>query len=313
MGTSINSGDVIGPYVIEKSLSQDGGMSQVFLAHDEQRPLYKAALTVQRTHNENRAAFQDLLRYESEVLQRLRHPGIVHIYPLHIDRVVTYAARAHIQEGKPWYFAMEYIQYNSLDTYIKKIRKYPLSWSLELFYQILLIVHYMHRIGYAHSDLKPSNIMFRTPPAPDQVPSPILVDFGSATQIQRGIKELSASLRYAPPEVILALERKDIPPHELIPKPRKVDIWALGAILFEIVTGRPLINKRSRKNITSTIVQGELDDLRSRRPEVHVSLDKLLSVMLSRQAERRPDTKTIIVAIEERIASTRPPRVSYRF
>lgn len=304
----IRSGDVIGPYTIARSLSNDGGMSQVFLAHDSERPQYKAALKVQKTHK-NRAAFQDLLRDEARWLRTLRHPGIVHIYPLRIANRVTYTARAVNQKDSPWYYAMEYIPGESLDVYIKNIVKFPLGWIIELFYQVLLVVDYMHRLGYAHCDLKPQNIMFREAPTPDRVPAPILVDFGSATPTRRGIVQLAASLRYAPREVVLAMERKDIPPSTLIPLPKKIDIWALGAILFEMVTGRALINHHRKKDITTSILRGELDDMRSQRGEVHVSLDKMLLQMLRPIPAERPDTKDLLRAIEERIFTVRPPRV----
>ena len=306
----IKNGDQIGPYTIRKTLSESGGMSQVFLANDTERPLYTAAIKVQLAHDDNRATFQDLLRQEADILRHLRHPGIVRIYPLRMDSRVAYVARAYNHPNQPWYYAMEHIQRgNSLDHYRKEIKDYPVIWIVELFYQLLTVVQYIHKNGYAHGDLKPQNIMLRHKPATNEVPMPVLIDFGSATNVKEGIKQLSASIRYSAPEIVRALDRRDMPPHEIVRYPRKADIWALGAIFFEMLTGRPLIDQKRPREITTTILQGELDTIRSLNEDVHQSLDTLLSKMLCRKPEDRPTIKVLIQAIEERIFSVRPPRI----
>jgi serine/threonine-protein kinase len=205
---------------------------------------------------------------------------------------------------------MEYLsQGSNLSNTIKNIKKFPIEWIVELFYQLLITVEYVHLRGYAHGDLKPQNILLRHPPAVNETPFPILIDFGSSITVKQGIRQLSASIRYSPPEVVLALERQDISPETLITQPTKIDVWALGAILFEMVTGRALINRTHRRDITTTILRDRLDTMRSLRPDIHPSLDKLLSVMLRRKAAERPSITELIQAVEERIHSVRPPRI----
>lgn len=305
-------GDCIGPFTVSKTLSEAGGMSQVLLAYDTERPSHTAAIKIQLTENDNKSTFQDLLQQEADFLYQLRHPGIIRIYPLRLDeRTVVNAARAYNYPGKPWYYAMEHIgkEGGTVDHYSKEIRKFPVEWTVELFYQILIVVQFLHKSGYVHGDLKPENIMLRYKPVVNEVPMPILIDFGSAATVKDGIRQLSASIRYAPPEVVLALDRRDIRPHELVRDPRKVDVWSLGAIFFELLTGRPLIDRKRSIDITTTILQGELDTIRSLNADVHPSLDTLLSRMLSRKPEDRPAIKVLIQAIEERIYSVRPPRI----
>lgn len=307
---ALRAGDEIEPYIIERPLSESGGMSRVFLAHHREKTHLRVALKAQLTDDDNSLTYQELLRREADLLGRLRHPGIVHVFPLQVGSRISYSARAHEFRGQPWYFTMEHIRGNNLASHTKTTAKLPLEWTIELFYQLLLSLHYMHQLGYAHCDLKPGNILLREAPEVYQIPRPVLVDFGSAVEISRGIGQLTASLQYSPPEVVLAMERKDIPLNEIRLRPDKIDIWALGAILFEIITGRPLINKKRKDDITTSIIKGELDTIRSVRDDVHPSLDKFLAVMLRRDPAKRPEVTDLIKAVEERMAIVRPPRVA---
>jgi serine/threonine protein kinase len=311
-------GDSVGPFVLEHSISGGrGGMSEVYLAHDAERPRYKAAVKVQHIQPENRAAYQDLLRQEAEVLQQARHPSIVRVFPMRLgEPEVRYAGRLTSDEGVPaWYYAMEFIDGGSLEAFIRKTltgrsADFTLAWRIELFLQLATGVHYLHQLGIAHCDLKPDNVLFRLPPDPHQLPSPTLIDFGSATAVPR-LRHLTASLGYSPPEVILALERRDIPLEKIKMSPPKIDVWSLGAILYELLTGGPLID-RSRTNIATTLIRGKLAiaSVASHHPEAGSSLDRLLAVMLRRDPQRRPPLKDVIVALEEKITTVRPPRIA---
>lgn len=310
---SIEIGSFLGQYIVEQRLSDAGGTSQIFLAHKQQQPKHKAAVKVHLANDDNGIIFQNLLSNEIAALRTLRHPGIVRIYPLHIDGRTVYRGRAHEVNGyeKPSYFAMEFLGHdNTLDRYLKAVSSYDVEWGLELFYQILTTVHYMHQKGYAHCDLKPENIFLRYAPDPHHIPLPILADFGSAAKISAGITQLTASLRYSPPEVLVALERKDMTATHI--RPDKVDVWALGAILFEILTGRPMIKGHRRSAITTTIVRGEFDRVIHKRRDRHdalESLDKVITRMVHPEAVKRPPLEQIIQAIEERITSVIPPRI----
>lgn len=305
---TIQSGEILGNYQIEKHLSKKGATSQIFLAKNNERPELHAALKVHLT-NDNR--YQDLLRKEADVLSRLHHPGVVRIYPQYINGRVVYEARADLHRDQPWYFVMEHITGPSLDQLIDKqiIKKYPIAWIIELFYQLLTIVNFLHKAGYAHCDLKPSNILLRYPPSATQIPYPVLVDFGSVTSIKSSPANLAGTILYLPPEAIMLVVRSDITPKELSLRPDKVDIWSLGAIFFEMLTGRPLINHKSKEQATTSILQGQLDSLKSERPDINPSLDILLRNMISKEAEKRPPVHQLIAALEEDIAEFRPPRI----
>ena len=304
----LGHGDAIGSYQIDQPISQ-GGMSHIYLASHCERPYYKVVL---KFNASEKTTFQDLLRREADHLVALRHPSIVRIYPLRLtnSKRIVYQARAKDQPNRPWYFAMEYIAGGSLEKHLPQIMRLPISWRIELFYQVLLAVQFMHDHGYAHCDLKPGNILLRERPRLDRTPHPILIDLGSISNVNKR-DNLTHTPAYSPPELHLAAgepQNSTLQAPELLP-PGKGDIWALGAILYELLAGAPLVKEDEPVAVAAAILKGEWPSIRSQQPDVHESLEILVSIMLQRNPHRRPEIVELIEAIEEKIASVAPPRI----
>ncbi len=303
---TIKSNTRVGDYVIERLLSDAGGMSSVYIARHQRFDDRKVAIKISASDNAN--AYQDLLRDEAKLLSKMRHPGLVRVFSQEINRRTMYASRAIQMPERPWYYVMELIPGETLKQAIKtrKISRLPLEWKVELFYQVVTTIDFMHKSGYAHCDLKPDNIIFRTTPKISEVPLPVLVDFGSASPVKQ-VKEKIATIHYASPEVIKALSVADSRSHVGI-RADKLDIWQLGVLLYEIVTGEELFRGNSRR-IKTTILQGSIKRMRDRRVDINPSLDRLVAVMLRPDPSTRPTTGQVIQALEERIAGMRPPRI----
>jgi serine/threonine protein kinase len=300
---------VIGDYVIDKTISISG-MSSIHLGYMPDQPAYKVAIKLHQESEGQANAFQDYLRKEADFLNLFRHPSIIRIYPISLPTgKITYCARATNLQDRPWYFAMEYLPQGDLTQHIKKIKGFPIPWLIEFFYQLLITVQYMHRLGYGHCDLKPDNVLLREDPDVRRIPQPILTDFGTVHPLNSRMNSPTRSMRYSPPEIILAHTRGDIPPSELNLQPGKIDIWSLGAILFELLTGRALFNQRNEKEITTSILEGEIDKIHKLRPDASTYLDVALDVMLRKNPDERPDIDDLVSAFEERISSVRPPRI----
>lgn len=301
---SMKKGDLLEPYVIERALSDDGGMSEVYLAYHFQNPNHKVAIKVQRTEQANSLAFQDLLRLEADILGRLRHPGIVRILPLYEqNRRLVYISRAYNIVQQPWYFAMEYLGEKTLADELPQIKRLPLLSVLQIFYELLLVVHFLHHEYQAHCDLKPQNIFLRHPPVDENTSvQPVLVDFGGSTSTAKRIARPVGTLRYSPPELVIAMKRPDTVNLQAL-QPDKIDIWSLGAVLFEMLVGRPLIPDRLPQSITSSIVGGMIDyqvsNRRSEDVKILRSVEILLQRMLSNEPHKRPSTDTIITGVEK--------------
>ena len=303
----LNNGDTVGPYIIEQVISQ-GGMSHIYLAVDAGKPHYRVAL---KFNASEKSAFQDLLRREADVLATVRHPNIVRIYPLRLqEKKVVYQARAKDVPSRPWYFSMEYVAGGGLEEYMPRMMQFPIPWRIELFYQVLIAVHFMHGAGYGHCDLKPENILLRERPRADRLPQPVLIDLGSVSSIGRR-ERLTVTPDYAPPELIRAArdpENRSLLEPESLP-PAKGDVWALGAILYEMLASVPLVSESDQTAIAETILKGEWHSIRSYQPDVHESLEILVSMMLHPNPHSRPPLEELIEAIEEKIASVAPPRI----
>jgi eukaryotic-like serine/threonine-protein kinase len=218
----------IGPYEVVKTLGR-GGMSTVYLARDE-RDGGEVALKVIPGGPD--ADPTDLARFheEAEAVARLHHPNIVRLYGVGEDTGVAF-------------LAMEYVAGGNLYKHISRDGPLPIREAAELLEPLARAVHYAHTQGIIHRDLKPSNILLAVNDPPLAISrinralplTPKIADFGLA-------KQLNKSLRLTQSGVALGT------PHYMAPEQARgegdrvgpsADVYALGAILYECLTGHP--------------------------------------------------------------------------
>jgi len=287
--------DTIGAFSIEQKLATSG-MSNIYLCHETKRPNLKMVLKIQLTTGA-KDAYAEVLRQEATLLNQMRHPNIVRIYPLHVEGLKqrVFSAQEPNWHDAPWYFVMEYVSGGTLENYTEVIKKFPLGWRLELVYQLLLTVEYIHDQGWAHCDLKPSNVVFRSAPNANTMPRIALVDFGSLSPVDQLLRP-SATVRYSSPEMLEAIENPRLISNV---RPSKSDVWALGALIFEIVTGRALINEMDRDVAIAAVKSGHYDDMQELDPTVPRSLARLVDFMTQRDSARRPTPARVIEILEQ--------------
>jgi len=281
-------------------------MASVFLASVEENPKLKVAIKFAKTDSSGPIHEDILLQREAAILSRWdwRHPGIVRLFPIPYTTSDNYTLRAVEVLNEPWYFVMEYLRGLSLAENLKKINKYPLDWKLELIYHILLSVSFLHQKGYAHRDIKPDNIVFRELISINSIPQPVLVDFALVTNGEQNyqILEECMTVEYSSPEVILASMGTKM---DMIEDPRPSDIWSMGIVWYEILTGELPI-KGNRKRIRTTIIKEQLEpEFSNEDPRYHLLANYLRS-MLNRNPKKRPTIKEVLYALEE---SFLPPRI----
>ncbi len=204
---------VVGPYRIRRVLGR-GGMGVVYLAEREDlRSL--AAIKVLRDASLSPVR-RDRFAREQRMLAHLVHPAIGRLYDADT-----------LPDGTP-YFVMEYVEGVPLTDYCER-EAAPLRARLRLFRAVCEAVQVAHGQAVVHRDLKPSNILVTADG------SPKLLDFGIAKQLEEldvPAQQTETALRlmtpaYAAPEQILGE-----------PVGTYTDIYALGVILYELLTGR---------------------------------------------------------------------------
>jgi eukaryotic-like serine/threonine-protein kinase len=261
----------IGPYVIQRVLGR-GGMGAVYLAsRDDSELPARVALKVMRNGLDHDPVLLRRFAEERQILSALEHPGVARL----LEGGVT-------SEGHPW-FAMEYVDGMPLN---RCVEAWALSLNdkLQLFLQIVDAVSYAHRNLIVHRDLKPSNILVTSDGAIK------LLDFGIAKLLAPSVGGDAPITRtgfqpftpeYASPEQVLGE-----------PVTTSADVYALGVVLYELLTGkRPLNLVRTNPAEWARVVR----ETEPRAPSVVVEdgralrgdLDTIVLMALRREPGRR--------------------------
>ena len=295
---SVFQGMRLGAYLVDRQIGE-GGMGVVYRAvrNDDvyrrvtalkiMRPEYKTADKIER------------FRREREILAQLDHPNIARI----IDGGST-------PLGLP-YFVMDYIEGQPIHLFCDQ-RKAGLTQRLNLFRQACMAVQYLHENRVIHRDLKPANMLVTNGGVVK------LLDFGIAKLLEGGSQALTTSMviaspGYASPE---QLENRPTGPAS--------DIYSLGAILYELLTGvRPRGNGEpslatSIQAITREEIRKPSDSVGLRpslqtketapelRKRLRGDLDSILMMALRQEPEARYHSVAELAADIEAFQAGRP-------
>lgn len=216
-GLALISGAQFGRYQLTRLLGR-GGMGEVWEAEQEQ-PRRKVAIKILRRTASSQALVRRFMR-EAEVLGRLKHPGIAQIFEAGVESVMAGLDRP--------FLAMELLEGVPFITYFKESST---NEKITAMIQICDAVHHAHQKGVIHRDLKPENILTSADGQPK------VLDFGIARwtdteafgeSLQTGIGQLMGTIPYMSPEQASGQNGDlDI----------RSDIYTLGVLLFEILTG----------------------------------------------------------------------------
>jgi len=224
-----------------------GSQGIVYLARDPQLERNVAIKTF-HSSNDFKAAEQQVLT-EARNISRLQHPNILTLYETNKNKTQTY-------------LVFEYIDGASLKKFLQFKGKLSVELALEIMIAILDAVDYAHERGIIHRDLTPSNIIISNNNKPK------LMDFGIADVLGRQLKgqSISGSLHYLSPE---QCENKP-------PLPAS-DIFTLGLVLTELLTGKRLINADNQYAIINAIVNEPINIPDTITPAVREIILKALS------------------------------------
>ena len=267
----------IGRYRVVRRLGE-GATSDVFLAVDE---LAGGEVAIKRMRSwASPAAEEHSFRFyaaEAALAGQLQHPNVVRI----LDAV---------PDADAPYLVMEYVPGLTLKHFCRSDRLLPLDQIVELGFKCAMALSYVFRQGLIHRDVKPANLL-AVLDAQGEVTDVKVSDFGSAlnlradtTQVHRG-----GSLAYMPPE---QSEGGDVD--------CRADIYALGAVLYHLIAGRPPFDAPSQMALMHQIYHQAPSSLVGQRSGVTAELDAMIQRALAKHAaERYADWETFGRALSE--------------
>lgn len=238
-----------------------GGMGLVYQAR--QLNLKRLVALKMLSPTESDPDVLDRFQAEAEAVARLKHPHIVHIY-----EVGEHA-------GRP-FFSFEYVEGGNL-AQATQHEPQPPRRAAHLVETLARAMHYAHEHGIIHRDLKPANVLLTADGQPK------ITDFGLAKhlQSQTGHTQTGAVLgtpAYMAPEQASGTSKRIGP---------AADVYALGAILYELLTGWPPFRGDSALDVLDRVRSEEPVSPRKLQPKIHRDLETICLKALAKEPERR--------------------------
>ncbi len=250
----------LGKWAIFKELGR-GGMGHVYLAQEELTGR-QAALKVLAAELAQEVGFLHRFQREITALSQLDHPGIVRFF------------ESGFEDGH-YFYAMEYIEGQSLDEIL--LAQGPLPWAevLDIAVQICPALRHVHDHGIIHRDIKPPNIM-RTPEGVIK-----LTDFGIA-------KIFASQHLTATGGVIGTAEF--LSPEQAAGKPvtKRSDLYSLGVVFYTLLTGRTPFEGTTFLDLLHKHRYGQFDPPRRIVPAIPYEIDELVCQLLEKDPDKRP-------------------------
>jgi serine/threonine protein kinase/Tol biopolymer transport system component len=266
----LSAGKLLGPYEI-LSLVGAGGMGEVYRARDS-RLNRTVAIKILTTHVGNRPDLKARFEREARTLATLSHPHICSVFDVG-------------QQDGVDYLVMEFLEGETL---AQRLRRHPLplNEALKIAIQLADALDKAHRQSIVHRDLKPGNVVLTKAGAK-------IVDFGLAKLVDDGRGPIGATglsthtpmtaegtilgtMQYMAPEQLEAREAD-----------ARTDIFAFGAIVYEMVTGRRSFEEKSQASLIAAILDREPPAMSTLQPLTPSSLERVIRKCLAKDPDAR--------------------------
>jgi len=299
---ALTSGTKLGPYEIRSPLGA-GGMGEVYRARDTRLDRF-VAIKILHSHLSCSPELKTRFEREARTLSSLSHPHICSLYDVGRD-------------GDVEFLVMELLEGETLSARLQR-GPLPMVAVVKLGIEVADALAKAHRLGVIHRDLKPSNIMLTAngaklmdfglakPSVSTSSTGPSLAELATAT-LQSPSSPLSSAgtligtIQYMAPEQI---EGKDAD--------ARSDIFALGSVLYEAVTGRRAFEGKSHLAIASAILQKDPPPITTDNPDVGLPpLDYTIRTCMAKEPDERFQTAHDVklqLMWQAHVASSQPAR-----
>jgi len=266
---AVSAGSQLGPYQVTEALGA-GGMGVVYRARDT-RLERTVAIKVLPEHLSSDPLRNERFQREAKIISGLSHPNICALYDVG-------------QQNGSQYLVLEYIEGESLAERLRR-GPLPMAETLKIGAEIASALDTAHRHGIVHRDLKPANVMLTKNGAK-------LLDFGLAkpglittaaavgtASIAKSITEegtIVGTFQYMAPEQLEGAEADS-----------RSDIFAFGAILYEMATGQPAFGGKTRVSLIASILSTEPKPIADLAPMTPPSFEHLARTCLAKDPDER--------------------------
>ena len=253
----------IGKYEIINQIGK-GTTGDVFLSHD---PYYGRDVAIKVYHidasSDNKAAkiARKMFFNEAHIVGMLQHPNILPIYD------------AGEEAGK-YYVVMEHVQgARTLGAYCRPDNLLPIADVVKIIFKCAKALHYAHGRGLIHRDIKPNNIML----TPDN--DVRIIDFGIAIKKGSGVSQIrgiAGSPSYMSPEQVESAELS-----------AASDLYSLGAVLYELITGFRPFRGADLSKLLNQIVYATSAPVHTLRADIPEELEEVIAISMQKEPATR--------------------------
>jgi len=281
----LQPGQMLGPYQIIEQIGE-GGMASVYKAYQPSMDR-NVAIKVLPSQLADSAEFTQRFQQEARIIAKLEHPHILPVFDYGESDGITY-------------LVMRYLDAGTLGKKMQKDRPLPLEEIDRLFTQLADALSYAHSYGIIHRDLKPSNALI------DSQGNLFLTDFGIAKMLE------SASPRLTQTDAIMGTPAYISPEQaKAVKVNQRSDIYSLGIILYEMVTGRVPFVAETPLAVILKHVSDPLPLPSTLKPDIPEAIEKVILKALAKEPNDRFATVNEFLSAWKRaldeVRATTPP------